>query len=96
MARFMLSPSIEDFLELADAHGHPLEISEVDVGGQSPYIGQQLDCVEFRDRGVIVIGIRRASGEHLMPPPANTEILAEDRLIVFGRVDAINTLIGVN
>ena len=94
MARFMINPSIEDFLEVADTHGTDWELADVQIGPESPFIGKKLMETDLRDRGVMVIGIRRANGERLMPPPGSAEILAGDSLFAFGSATAVNAMIG--
>ncbi len=94
MARFLLNPSIEDFLEIADAHGNNLELADIQLGTDSPYIGKVLAETDLRRRGVMVIGIRRASGERLMPPPGDALLAAEDCLFVFGSSEAVNGVLG--
>ena len=93
MARFMLTPSIEDFLEIADARGD-LELADVQITPESPYVGKRLQQTDLAKKGVMIIGIRRASGERLMPPPGSAEIQAGDWLFAFGSSDAVNSLIG--
>jgi voltage-gated potassium channel len=96
MARFMLNPSIEDFLEIADDRGNELELADVQIDENSPYVGKQLAETDLRDKGVMVIGIRRANGERLMPPPGSTVLHSGDSLFAFGSADAVNTMIGDN
>ena len=95
MARFMLNPSIEDFLEIADDRGNELELADVQIDENSPYVGKQLAETDLRDKGVMVIGIRRANGERLMPP-GSTVLHSGDSLFAFGSADAVNTMIGDN
>jgi len=94
MARFMLNPSIEDFLEVADARGNDLELADIQIGPHSPYIGKPLSETDLRSRGVMVIGIRRANGERLMPPHANAVIQPGDCLFAFGSSEEVNRVIG--
>lgn len=94
IARFMLNPSIEDFLEIADEHGNELELADVQISEQSPYVGKKLAETDLRERGVMVIGIRRQNGERLMPPPGSTVIHAGDSLFAFGSGTAVNAMIG--
>lgn len=94
IARFMLNPSIEDFLEIADEHGNELELADVQISDESPYVGKKLAETDLRERGVMVIGIRRQSGERLMPPPGTTVIHSGDSLFAFGSVTAVNEMIG--
>lgn len=93
MARFMLNPSIEDFIEIADSRGNELELADIQIASNSAYVGLKLMETDFRTRGVMVIGIRRASGERLMPPPGDAVIEAEDCLFVFGNADAVNAIV---
>ena len=92
MARFMLNPSIEDFLEVADDSDRNLELAEVQVTPGSPYIGKELSQTDLRELGVMVIGIRRSSGERLLPPPGTAVIQAEDSLFVFGNAGAVSRM----
>lgn len=94
MARFMISPIIEDFLEIADAHGTDLELADVQVTPSSPYVGKQLMETDLRDKGVMIIGIRRANGERLMPLPGTAVIEQGDSLFAFGSTFAVNAMIG--
>jgi voltage-gated potassium channel len=93
MARFMLNPSIEDFIEIADSHGSGLELADIQISPESAYVGRKLMETDLRNRGVMVIGIRRASGARLMPPPGNALIEAGDCLFVFGSSDAVNGIV---
>jgi voltage-gated potassium channel len=94
IARFMLNPNIEDFLEIADHKGQDLELADVQVSADSPYVGKKLMETNLRDAGVMIVGIRRKNGERLMPPPGNAVIEAGDCLFAFGSTAAVNRMIG--
>jgi len=94
IARFMLNPNVEDFLEVADQRGQVLELADVQVSAESPYVGKKLMETDLRDRGVIIVGIRRQNGERLVPPPGNAVILAGDCLFAFGSAADVNRMIG--
>ncbi|MFN0052676.1 MAG: potassium channel family protein [Planctomycetales bacterium] len=94
MARFMLNPNIEDFLEIADNKGQDLELADVQIAADSPYVGKRLHETDLRELGVIIVGIRRKGGERLMPPPGNALIEAGDCLFVFGSKGSVNQMIG--
>jgi len=94
IARFMINPSIEDFLEVADNRGADWELADVLIRESSSLVGKKLMETDLRDRGVMVIGIRRASGERLMPPPGSAVIHAGDSLFAFGSASAVNAMIG--
>ena len=93
MARFMLSPSVEDFLEITDQQGAELELADVQIAAGSEYVGKPLAETDLRQRGVMIIGIRRQNGEHLLPPPGSAVIQAGDSLFAFGSTDAVNSMI---
>jgi voltage-gated potassium channel len=93
MARFMLNPSIEDFIEIADSRGNELELADIQIAPESIYVGRKLMETDFRTRGVMVIGICRESGERLMPPPGDAVIHSGDSLFVFGNADAVNSIL---
>jgi voltage-gated potassium channel len=94
MARFMMNPSVEDFLEIADDRGNDLELADIHISEESPYVGKALMETDLRDKGVMVIAVRRASGEHLMPPGETTVIQQGDSLLAFGSTGAVAEMIG--
>ncbi|QDT47654.1 potassium channel family protein [Symmachiella dynata] len=94
MARFMVSPNVEDFLEIAGKRGQELELVDIQVADDSPYVGKQLTETNLRAMGVMIIGIRRNNGERLMPPPGAARIESGDCLFAFGSSSAINQMIG--
>ncbi len=93
MARFMLNPSLDDFIEIADSQGNDLELADVQIEPESQLVGQQLAQTGLGRQGVMVIGIRRQDGERLMPPPGETVIHAGDSLFAFGPTDAVNRML---
>jgi len=93
MARFMINPNIEDFLEIADNRGQELELADVQIHASSPYIGKRLADTPLRELGVMVVGIRRQNGERLMPPPGTAVIEPGDCLFAFGSSQAVNRMI---
>lgn len=93
MARMMLHPSIEDFLEIADARGNDLEVAEIQISEANRYAGKKLHETDLSDKGVMVIGIRRVDGEQLMPPPGSAILHSGDRLFVFGTAVAVNAMV---
>lgn len=94
MARFMLNPSIEDFLEITDNRGNDLELADIQIMDDSPLVGKRLMDTDLRSRGVMVIGIRRSNGERLLPPPGSAIIMVGDSLFAFGSASAVNSIIG--
>ncbi len=94
MARFMLSPSIEDFLEITDDSGSDLELAEIQIQSDSDYVGKPLAKTDLREQGIMVIGIRRTSGEHVIAPEGSVCIESGDSLFAFGSPNAVNAMAG--
>jgi voltage-gated potassium channel len=90
MAQLLVNPQVEDFFELVPARGIGLDLAEIRVNGESPYVDKSLAETDFRDRGVIIVAIRRPNGEVLLPPPASTIIRRDDELIALGKGAAIS------
>lgn len=94
MARFMLSPSVEDFLEFADPGGQGLELADIHILPGSRYVGETLDGTGLRARGVLVVGLRRSGGESHLAPAGDHRIEVGDSLFLFGSVQAVNAVAG--
>lgn len=89
MAKLMLSPRIEDFLEITDESGSDLALVEVQVDASSPYVNRTLAQTGLGNQGVIVIGIRRVGGQYLIAPGGGTQVELGDSLFAFGRSSAV-------
>ncbi|RPI91049.1 MAG: hypothetical protein EHM42_00425 [Planctomycetaceae bacterium] len=76
---------------------HPIRfLADVQIDEYSRYVGKRLMETDLRELGVIVVGIRRRSGERLLPPPGNAMIEAGDCLFAFGSTAAVNRMIGTS
>ena len=92
MARFMLSPSIENFVEVAESEGIDWEIAEVQVPETSSLVNQQLKQTSLRDDGIMLLGVCRKTGEKYFPPPGSLTIMAGDDLFAFGSSESLRRL----
>lgn len=90
MARLMLCPSIENFVEVAESHGIEWEIADVQVPDDSPLVNHRLSDTPLREAGIILLGICTASGETHFPPPADLTIESGDNLFAFGRSEKMS------
>lgn len=93
IARFLLHPNVEDFLDIADRQGHSLELVDVQITADSPVAGKELQNTDLSRLGVLVVGMRRANGEQLMSPGSGTIIQPGDCLFAFGHRDVVNRVI---
>lgn len=66
-------------------------LAEVGVRARSPLDGAAIGAIGA-DRGIVVLGLRRAAGELLVGPPAGAVLAAGDTLIVTGAAAAISAL----
>ncbi len=95
MARFMLTPSIENFFSIADEDGE-LELADFCIGTASPLIGKTLAEANLRDSGVMIVSIKRGNGDRLIPPEGSTVLLAGDSLLAFGVATAVDGVLAKN
>jgi Trk K+ transport system NAD-binding subunit len=88
----MLSPSIENFVEVAESEGVDWEIADVQVPDDSPLVSQQLKDTMLREAGIMLLGVCRSSGEKFFPPPGSLTINAGDNLFAFASSDDLAKL----
>ena len=94
MAQMLLRPAVADFIELAMMTERlELEIEQIEIEADSPFINRALKDAGIRsEHGVIVIAIRRAGGEMIFNPAADTIIEHSDALVVIGSHKALEAL----
>jgi voltage-gated potassium channel len=94
LAQTALRPAVVDFVQLATSSDNmELNLEQVHVGAGSPLAGQTLIDAGLRQRfGVVVVGIRRASGKMDFNPEPETTICAGDDLVVLGRAGSLKSL----
>lgn len=94
MAQAILRPNVVDFIEIATGREHlDLQMEEIFIPGKSPFVGQNLKDAGLRkDTGVIIVGIKKASGKMVFNPESTSMIEAKDTLIVLGQPSSISKL----
>lgn len=94
MARALLKPAIADFMDSIVAETLDLVFEEVAVADGSPYVNKQLRETNInRELNLIVVAIRRQSGEMFFHPMGETSINVGDLLIVIGKAEAVAKLV---
>ena len=96
IARFMLTPSIEDFFSIADDQGNDLEMADFCIGTASPLIGKSLANAGLGEKGVMIMSIKRADGQRLVPPRGQSVLEAGDTLFAFGTAAAVEAVLAEN
>jgi len=94
MAQALLKPHVQQFLDFTTQNmGLDAGIEQVRVAEHCAFAHQSLADVQMRrELGVIVLAIRKVSGEMLFNPPAEAKIAGGDHLIVMGRPDGLRKL----
>jgi voltage-gated potassium channel len=94
MAQMLLRPAVADFIELATMTEQlELEMEQIEITNGSPFIQRQLQETGIRSSlNVIVIAIKRTSGDMIFNPSAETVIEENDSLVVIGSHDNLEAL----
>lgn len=88
MAQLLVRPTVVDFIDIAtmdDKFG--LRMEEARIKPASPYVGKTLiDSNLRKDYGVIIVLIKKASGEMKFNPSPNEILEKNDVLVMLGKV----------
>jgi voltage-gated potassium channel len=90
----ILKPTVMSFLEVAMDYEHlDLQLEEVMVGEESPYCGKPLIETDIRrDLDLIIIAVKKKSGEMVFNPGPQTTIECHDTLITLGERNNLEAL----
>lgn len=90
MSVALIKPEVGEFMDSIIASELGLGLEQIEVTAASPLVGQELRGTAIRqDLDVVVVSIRRQSGEMLFNPDGERTIAAGDLLIVIGHHDAL-------
>ncbi|MDR3719619.1 MAG: potassium channel protein [Bryobacteraceae bacterium] len=94
LAQSLLKPHVRQFLDFTTTHlGPSVSIEQIEVLAGCELVGRSLIELKIgRELKVIVLGIRRASGEMIFNPSAETLVEANDFLIVMGETEPLRRL----
>jgi voltage-gated potassium channel len=94
VAQAVLRPNVVDFIELATRTEHlELQIEETQVAEGSRLVGATLRDSQLRqDLGIILVAIKKQSGEMMFNPPPESIIRAGDTLITLGHRSRLDEL----
>jgi len=97
LAQALLRPHVVQFLDFTTtAIAEDITIEQVRVSEASRMAAKTIREMQLgRDVGVIVMAIRRADGQMVFNPTADTGVHGGDYLIVMGRPDNLRTLEGM-
>jgi voltage-gated potassium channel len=94
MAQALLKPHVQQFLDFTTQNvGLDAGIEQVRVSDKCAFVDQSLAEMQVRrELGVIVLAIRKSTGEMHFNPPADATIRPGDHLIVMGRPEGLRKL----
>lgn len=93
MAVSLTKPAVSEFFDSITGSEIGLAFEQVEVETDSPLIGKELRETSIRaELDVVVVSIRRSSGDTLFNPSGDTRIQAGDTLIAIGQVESLQRL----
>src|SRR6185369_3913311 len=94
LAQSLLRPHVVQFLDFTTKDiGEDISIEQVKVAETSEMVARTIKEMQLRKEvGVIVMAIRKESGEMVFNPPADTAVQSGDYLIVMGRPGNLRAL----
>ncbi len=100
IAHRLLKPAVVDFIEFATRSGNlELQMEEIKVKGSSHIVDRSLDeCGIRKEMGIIIVAIKRESGEMEFNPTSTSIIKQGDTLVAMGetkQLKALEDLVGV-
>jgi len=100
IAHTILKPAVVDFIEFATRSGNlELQMEEIKVKGSSHIVDRSLDeCGIRKELGIIIVAIKRRSGEMRFNPSSKSIIKDGDTLVAMGEtknLEELEKLVGV-
>ena len=100
IAHTILKPAVVDFIEFATRTGNiELQMEEIKVKESSHIVDHRLDeCGIRKDMGIIIVAIKRESGDMKFNPTSESIIKHGDTLVAMGetkQLEALEKLVGV-
>ena len=93
MAVALTKPAVSEFMDSITANELGLGFEQVEVEATSSLIGQELRATPIRSElDVVIVSIRRQSGEVFFNPAADAVIETGDILIAIGRAESLTKL----
>ena len=93
MTRALIKPAIADFMDSIVAENLDLVFEEILVRPDSEYANKRIMDTNIGDElHILVVAIRRSSGEMIFNPSGKTSIDSGDLLIVIGQAEAVQKM----
>ncbi len=82
---------IQDYARLLDLSGDYM-VTEIKLDEDDWLDGKQIRDCNLRSEGLLILGITRDDGSYVGVPRPKTELHAGDRLVIYGRGEAVDDL----
>jgi voltage-gated potassium channel len=93
IAMALTKPAVGDFLDSLTANDLELGFEQLEIEAESQLIGRRLRETTIRSElDIVVVSIRRSSGEVVFNPAGDAKIESGDMLIAIGRAEALAKL----
>ncbi len=93
MGHLLTNPMLNDFVEIISDRNVAFDIVGVPITPTSPWASQTLAETDFRERGVMIVAVRRHSnGKVQLAPSGDTRITVGDELFALGDTKAVAEL----
>ncbi|MEQ9366320.1 MAG: potassium channel protein [Leptospirales bacterium] len=85
MARSMVNPDVDNFLEvMIDRANYEFEMKVHRVGPEDPLVGKSLQDSHVREEGLLAIGVRLENGEMVFVPDSKFRVEAGMQILLLG------------
>ncbi|HEV2763246.1 MAG TPA: potassium channel protein [Pyrinomonadaceae bacterium] len=93
MAQALIKPAVADFMDSVAAESLDLGFEQVEVAHDSVYVNKRLRFTNIRSElDIVIVAIRRRTGEMVFNPAGDARIEAGDLLIAIGRAENLAEL----
>ena len=93
MAIALTKPAVSEFMDSITANQLGLGFEQVEVDAASSLVGKELRSTTIRSElDIVIVSIRRQSGETLFNPAGDAQIENGDILIAIGRAESLSEL----
>ena len=93
MAQALMKPAVADFMDSVTAESLDLGFEQIEVAHDSVYVNKKLRFTNIRSElDIVIVAIRRRSGEMVFNPAGDARIEAGDLLIAIGRAENLAEL----
>ena len=92
MGQLLTNPKLNDFVEIISDRNIAFDLAGVPIASDSNLANKKLLETDLRQRGVIVIAIRRQNGDFVLAPEGTTVIEVGDELFALGNSEVLAKL----